>query len=403
MPLVELRQLEAIARMHAQTMALQAVPAMVCGVFAARVTSRRLLWALLSIAFGALIVSQGGGLDAASTVLSLAYYLVVTLLFFRARHAVAAGDLRRDALFAFAFGAFVFLPANFFGTFGAIPMLAVGWHLALSVYSYGVDAGTGREDRKLGDYLFFVMVDPTTVYPERGRRLPERRGSTLVARRVVRGLCMMIAGTLLLDSLPILLEQLDPAWGGLGGTYLRAVLWSLPLFVSMYWVRAGAADLRIAWMRALGYEVGECYVRPYLSSSPLDFWRRWNLYVGHWARRYVFSPLLLALTRRYRRRAKGSVRVPVAKVSAVVLTFVCIGILHDLLNFAGESKTQFVFLQLFVFAGAGLLVWEWAVARARRHMPKSMLHRFRPVWRLWGGLLLAHYVVLMTVLSGATP
>lgn len=43
----------------------------------------------------------------------------------------------------------------------------------------------------------------------------------------------------------------------------------------------------------LGIKLSPNFDRPYLATSPVDYWRRWHISLGIWMRKYVFFPVLL--------------------------------------------------------------------------------------------------------------
>lgn len=79
---------------------------------------------------------------------------------------------------------------------------------------------------------------------------------------------------------------------------------------------AGYTDIARGSARLLGFELLPNFRRPYLASSPADFWRRWHMSLSYWLRDYVYIPLGGS-------RAKG----PRAGGN-VLLTFLLSGLWH---------------------------------------------------------------------------
>jgi D-alanyl-lipoteichoic acid acyltransferase DltB (MBOAT superfamily) len=50
-------------------------------------------------------------------------------------------------------------------------------------------------------------------------------------------------------------------------------------------------DIARGTSRWLGFELTENFNHPYMSRSPADFWRRWNISLSSWFRDYVYIPL----------------------------------------------------------------------------------------------------------------
>ncbi len=86
----------------------------------------------------------------------------------------------------------------------------------------------------------------------------------------------------------------------------------------------------------------------------MGFWNRWNTYVGGWMSLYVFSPMVAPY-----RRARNRWRLQLAYATAVVGTFLALGMLHQAavyaLNIGGEWRG------LAGYAGIGVVVAAWSV------------------------------------------
>jgi hypothetical protein len=120
----------------------------------------------------------------------------------------------------------------------------------------------------------------------------------------------------------------------------------------------GGAGIQLACMRLLGWRVPERYDRPWVATNPLDFWGRWNTYVGAWLRRYVFTPRLLEWRRSFRGTSPGALQA-----AAVLWTFLVAGLLHDLVEYPAQFSASLRWVTAFAVAGLSVVVWE-AVCRA---------------------------------------
>ncbi len=353
----------------------------------------------VGLGFGAAVALLGGCLaytqpsfiaQAGVALAMVAYCLVATVASFWLSRAFFPEALRKDVFFCVLALVFVFAPAPVLRGLGQIELLVIGWHVALSIYSYCVEAVRPSQRVSLRAFVFFVLVDPTVSFPDRARAA--RVSAWSVARRIGQGAALMTLGHALMEGWKRGLGLFPH-----GNLPFTAVMLSAALvvaFFSMYWVRAGVAHVRIGLMQALGWQPPECFDRPYLASSPLDFWRRWNRWVGDWVRRYLFAPLALYLAR----RAK-TYNAPPASAQAVALlgAFAGMGLLHDWLIFANQGVPTFVYLRVFVFAAFGLLVWE---ASARKL--GSLLHvEHKPALVRWATKLgAAGYVSVMMAIAG---
>ena len=149
-------------------------------------------------------------------------------------------------------------------------------------------------------------------------------------------------------------------------------------YLAAYWGHSGAVSVRLGWMRLLGWRVPERYHYPFLTDSPLDFWKRWNIHWGTWFRFYVFEDGVRKLRRktpRWPRRAH--------LVLGVVLVFVASGIFHDVAAYVDSSRVSFGATAGFLVFSLGLLAWK-----AGRSVLPSRVRNIRmlvPVGRVFGG------------------
>jgi hypothetical protein len=245
---------------------------------------------------------------------------------------------------------YLVVPKIVLGLFGSAHLLVVGWLLMFSTYSYFVDASKPE----LGQYLFFLFVDPSLVYPLRAKCTSSSTSPTSKLR-IGTGVIAMILGRTIYGYVagftwfPANAVAHEPP---------LAVIWSAPLgLVAIYFIRSGYVSFRIGALHLLGYSCRESYVQPFLATSPRDFWLRWNRHLGAWIQRYVFTPLATNFVRRLRVCAITS-QTAIAHVTAIGLTFVVMGLLHDLLHFVGEGSMDLRFTVVFAVALAALLLWE---------------------------------------------
>jgi hypothetical protein len=256
--------------------------------------------------------------------------------------------IRRLALFGALLGIFVLLPGMVLpepAVFVAVPM---GWEVALSAYSYLLDARA--KDPwwpSLSDGLFFLIVDPTLVYRDRGKKLACPSASSGFWRCVLGGAAMALHGAILAVLVVSPLSRFGSATAGGLATLSNCVARAL----AGYAIHSGSASIQIGAMRLLGYEVPERYRYPWLANSPLDFWRRWNTYVGAWARRYLYFPSLVHLQQGFRLRRSH------AAAAAILVTFSSVGVLHDFGLYAQYDVWPLGGLLIFTLHGVAAVSW----------------------------------------------
>ena len=234
------------------------------------------------------------------------------------------------------------------------PFLVLAWDFTLAAYSYGVETRIGPTPR-LRDFLFFLLVNPSLVYRHRGHRIGVPAVDARGAARAFLGVLAVFLSISVLDPARAhAASRLAAGAHGAAGAAGVLALGALRL-CREYAVQSGVASLQIGCMRQLGYLLPERFSYPLLSRSPADFWRRWNTYVGGWARIYVFLPLVSAMPRRLK---QGRSAVRAAYAIAVLLTFAIVGALHDAFRIAVERRWTVLATLWFVAMGCCVVAWE---------------------------------------------
>ncbi|GAB6164942.1 MBOAT family protein [Thermostilla marina] len=77
------------------------------------------------------------------------------------------------------------------------------------------------------------------------------------------------------------------------GAWPSLVIWlaTVCFYVQIYCDFSGYSDMAIALARVLGFRLPENFRRPYFSTSPSEFWRRWHISLSTWLRDYLYIPL----------------------------------------------------------------------------------------------------------------
>lgn len=266
------------------------------------------------------------------------------------------------------------LPAAFVHHAVVSTALILGWELTLKAHSYCVEASASERRPDLREGLFFLLVNPTVLYPERGGPIPERAvDGALGALRIALGVVTMLGRDVALiatGGLAFLSTWgADESWGASAARFFAT---QIVLVLGFYCAHSGLASIQIGWMRLLGHVVPERYRYPILAKDPQDFWHRWNIWISRWAQRYLFVPIARALG--HRRRGRWGALV------AALLAFVAIGVLHDVGIVAmhlevGQTRLSAGFTVLFLFFGLVLIVWaeiaRKLAPRMRRTTPGS--------------------------------
>lgn len=312
----------------------------------------------------------------------VAYFALIAVPVSRAMAiGVSSGRLSRPAVLICSASAFVVFPSILLPFEVSLIGQVFGWDLSLRAYSYAVDA---RRPRGLPQEAFFLLVSPVLMVAQQTRpRVPTP---------AVAGWCRVLLGHLLWSlplvgmlAYPLIEPSLKAEFGGLGypAWYLGALLKGGLSALALYAVHAGLAMSQIGLLSLAGFSAPQRYVAPYRATSVLDFWRRWNTWVGGWARTYVFLPVVLRL-----RRRGWSLKTSYAV--SLLVTFGIVGALHDILMLSSPGDWVFVPSLTASFIVFALLALGWdriaAVAPMRLH------GRHYPLLR---GFMLLHVLVFM--------
>jgi D-alanyl-lipoteichoic acid acyltransferase DltB (MBOAT superfamily) len=106
---------------------------------------------------------------------------------------------------------------------------------------------------------------------------------------------------------------------------------------------SGYTDFVIGVARLFGIILPENFDRPFSSESFIEFWSRWHISLSAWLKAYVYTPLVIALMRRF-----PSPRVePLLGVLSYFVTFFLVGVWH------GQTP-EFVFFGLLQGGGVAM-------------------------------------------------
>jgi hypothetical protein len=345
---------ESIAHAFSATTAIVAFwmfPVAAAALCSTRLTLQsKLAWGSVWVAAALLAYRAGVQVDAfAIGVAGLLFYAVVCASVYRVAQWYGEGRVSRAALAILAVFSFLLLPVFLHERGLRAAFLALGWKLAFASYSYCVDGF--RTPARLRDCMFFLWVDPALVFADRARPSAGAKQPLLGMLRAGAGAGVMFVAVVI-----------DATEAVAATTRLPIVSAACIAFAQIYCAHSGLASIQIGLLRALGYRAQERYDHPYLAKDPADFWRRWNIYVGAWLRRYVFIPVVRELNAR---RTLGRNAVLVRAV-AYAAAFGVAGIAHDLAMYTHHGALSLRLTGWFLAAAATSLVWSGtATALAR--------------------------------------
>ncbi len=309
------------------------------------------------------LVHKGSLLALVATVGGYAYYVLLGLSVYWLAANPNRFEVTKPALFLLCASAYLVIPAAVLPGLSGVAFLVVGWDMMFSSYSYLMEAAKQKRPPTLSECLFFLLVNPTLVFVERGQRVGEPSLHKRALLRIGASLLIIFIHFALLSPASQLVRNLPPgAFVQLTGMQ-QLVAFGLSSFVAFYAAHSGLASFQIGWMRLLGYRIPERYHYPFLAKSPLDFWRRWNIYVGSWVNRYVFFPAAVHRFWRFLRSYRSWGRVP-----AVFVAFATVGILHDGYHFLSKLEFSTDVTQGFAVQGVLVILWigagRWFASRA---------------------------------------
>jgi hypothetical protein len=244
--------------------------------------------------------------------------------------------------------------------------LVIGWELVFAAYSYHAD--TARlPNRSFGDFTFFLLVNPALVYRNRGAEIGAPSFRPAGAARVAIG----VGAVFFSFAVANVATAMVGAWVvPLEHHRSRAAVTMYAGFTRLiqeYAAHSGVASLQIGALLILGYRIPERYRYPLFARSPAEFWRRWNTYIGDWARVYLYTPIVLRWMRSRRERRTSAARASNERMfvaAMVIATFACIGLLHDVFVMSREHRWSFDASAWFVAIGCVVVLWEAIAIRS---------------------------------------
>jgi alginate O-acetyltransferase complex protein AlgI len=205
---------------------------------------------------------------------------------------------------------------NFFASATADTLELMGMHIdpmqlnlllpvGISFYtfesiSYTVDVYRGKLQprRNFLEFAFFLTFFPHLVagpIVRAGDLLPQlERKPRLLPRGVGDGLFLIATGMIkkvaFADYLAVnLVDRVfdDPSAYSAVEVMLALYAYTIQIYCDF----SGYTDLARGSAKLFGLELPENFDRPYQSSSPAEFWRRWHMTLSTWLRDYLYYPL----------------------------------------------------------------------------------------------------------------
>ncbi len=246
----------------------------------------------------------------------------------------------------------MFLPFAYF-TVGMSYVFFKILHLVIDAYQEALPERIGIVAYVNYTLNFTSLVSGPIPFYREYRRTESEKLASLDAAAVVRAVERIITGFFKVAIVsPLLYAAFARSVGLLPATPSlpeRAFYGSVILAAFLVYVYvnfSGYMDFVIGTARFLRLELPENFNRPFVSGGFIEFWARWHMTLSNWIKTYVYSPLLLALMRRFTSRRVE----PWLGVFAYFVAFFVIGVWH------GQTS---MFIVLGVLLGLGVSLNKW--------------------------------------------
>jgi D-alanyl-lipoteichoic acid acyltransferase DltB (MBOAT superfamily) len=183
------------------------------------------------------------------------------------------------------------------------PVLEIALPIGISFYtfeslSYVIDVYRGMPaSRSFLDFALFLsffphlvagpIVRPSAFLPQL-LRAPRVDGALVEAAlaRIATGLMKKVV---LADTFGAYVDSVYGSGHALGP--LNTLLAVYCYAFQIYYDFSGYTDMALGLAMLFGLSLPENFDRPYLATSPRDFWRRWHISLSTWLRDYLYIPL----------------------------------------------------------------------------------------------------------------
>ena len=195
-----------------------------------------------------------------------------------------------------------------------IPLLNLTLPIAISFYTFhsityivSIYRGEMKPVKSLKEYAIFVAFFPQLVagpilrakefLPQLREKLDNSQGrlrQIIIQNQNLKfGITMMSIGFLkkmfFADNIAPLVNEIFNM--PVGSESFTIVLGAIAFGIQIYCDFSGYSDIAIGAAIILGFKIPLNFNKPYLATSPVDFWRRWHISLSSWLRDYLYIPL----------------------------------------------------------------------------------------------------------------
>jgi D-alanyl-lipoteichoic acid acyltransferase DltB (MBOAT superfamily) len=286
---------------------------------------------------------------------------------------------------------------NYFDLGTNIPLLDLALPIAISFYTFhsitytvGIYRNQIAPVKSFTEYAIFVAFFPQLVagpilrakefLPQLREKIDAFEVGTKLRHIVITeanlkiGITMMVLGffkkMFFADNIAPFVNEIFAKPLGLDS--FTIVSGTIAFGIQVYCDFSGYSDIAIGAALIMGFKIPPNFNKPFFSTSPSEFWRRWHISLSSWVKDYLFLPFV------YRKIGSDFILF-----SGILLTFLVLGLWHG----AGWNFVFFGFIH-------GIYVLVETIIRKRS--PKLEQHVFfkRNVGKIFS-ILATQYLVFL--------
>ncbi len=230
-------------------------------------------------------------------------------------------------------------------SFPALPALPVAAALGMGYYTcqaigYSIDCywGTAKPQKNFLKLLLFLIFFPqltTGPISRYNKLLSLYDGRSFDLTKAQSGLQRILWGffkkLVISERITLLVNTIT----GNPSAYSGLWLWIAVLFypLELYTDFSGSADIVLGTAEILGIELPENFNNPFFSQTTQEFWQRWHMTLGSWAKDYIMYPILksgsvLALSSDMKAKYGKRIGKLVSLAVGMFFTWLVMGIWH---------------------------------------------------------------------------
>ena len=182
------------------------------------------------------------------------------------------------------------------------------------------------------DYLLFMLFYPRAiagpivryqeVAPQFRERHPERASTDLMVSISLLSIGLF-KKSIVADSIGLLVpgafDTTDmSSLGIISPTFFDAWTGVLAFNLQLYFDFSGYSDMALGAARMVGIRLPANFNSPFKSRSVVEFWSRWHITLTRFLTSYIYTPLVVCLTRRRMRQGRDVLRRKQSSIGAIV-------------------------------------------------------------------------------------